>query len=179
MLTIVRAPNQVLSEKAKPVKKIDTEIVRLIADMKKTLVSQKDPEGVGLAAPQVAKSLQLFIIKPTLKVNEQVFINPHITISEQKKKRKRKSSSTKLEGCLSLPSIWGEVQRADTVTVSYQNEDGKEQTETFTGFSATIIQHEYDHLQGILFPKRVLEQKGTLYKSHKEKGQEVFDPIDI
>ena len=95
--------------------------------------------------------------------------------SGSKQKRVRK-----LEGCLSLKDIWGDVVRSPEVTLEYFDEKGKKHTKTFNGFLATIIQHEMDHLEGILFPKRVLEQKGTLYKSEKdEKGQDIFEEIKI
>lgn len=207
MLKIVSAPNNVLSEKAKPVPlrqgyagqaKIDKEVLHLIEEMKQTLDATRDPEGVGLAAPQVGKSLQLFIVKPTRKSKHQIFINPQIitlntannNTKDHEAKDQRESvqksveipdnESTKLEGCLSLPSIWGEVNRADKVYLSYLDETGKEHKRWFDGFTATIIQHEYDHLQGELFPKRVLEQQGQLYKSKKnKKGEDVFEEIEI
>lgn len=181
MLPIVNAPHSVLSEKSKPIKKIDSGIIKLISDMKDTLLSAKDPIGVGLAAPQVGKSLQLFITKPTQNSPFTVFINPKMKIlKEAIIKKKTKKSGNKLEGCLSLPLIWGEVERGPIVEVSYQDESGKEKNKIFKGFMAVIIQHEMDHLNGVLFPKRVLEQKGKLYKSEKdEKGQEIFNEINI
>lgn len=208
MLKIVSAPDNALSEPAKPVVKIDKSVLNLIAEMKQALNATHDPEGVGLAAPQVGKSLQIFITKPARKSRIQVFINPEIR--EQKtenrlqkdrydRNRQNQSSvpsvssairppssvhrpqkSIKLEGCLSLPNIWGEVERSNEVEVSYMDEKGKEYTRLFKGFLATIIQHEFDHLQGNLFPKRVLEQKGKLYKSHKNnKGEDEFEEIEI
>ena len=82
---------------------------------------------------------------------------------------------------LSLQDIWGIVERHSTVTLSYLDATGKKHDkEKFTGFMATIIQHEVDHLNGILFPKRVIEQKNKLYKSSKDtKGETVFEEIAI
>lgn len=155
--------------------------------MKKTLLAAKDPQGVGLAAPQIGKSLKLFITKPIDKSPIQVFINPKIVsnIKYQVSSAKEKPiHDNKLEGCLSLPNIWGEVKRSTTIKLQYQllttNQKLITRTRSFSGFLATIIQHEFDHLEGILFPKRVLEQKGKLYKSHKnEKGEDVFEEIEI
>lgn len=79
MLSIVVAPNTVLSEKALLVEKIDNSIKKLISEMKETLSHTKDPEGVGLAAPQVGRSLRIFIIKPDKNAGVEVFINPEIT----------------------------------------------------------------------------------------------------
>ncbi|MDP2649473.1 MAG: peptide deformylase [bacterium] len=209
MLKIVTTPNPVLSKIAEPYcfKKngLDEEGKKLIEEMKKTLDSATDPEGVGLAAPQVGKSLQIFIVKETPKSSVKVFINPRIVAlneaepnpstvrygagTEQHRKklsdvpRKVQRSSappTKLEGCLSLPNIWGFVKRNPKIKVSYYNENGQIQKEEFSGFLATIIQHEVDHLNGTLFPKHVLEQKTKLYKSYKnKKGEDEFEEIEI
>lgn len=187
ILDVVQAPNEVLAAKAKAIPmengKIDKDILQLIEDMKETLVDQKDPEGIGLAAPQVGKSLQLFIVKYDEESPFDVYINPHLTLGKEKEVTKRPKKSeerAKLEGCLSLKIIWGEVQRAKKVHMNWIDPEGKEHTATFSGFYATILQHEYDHLQGILFPRRVLEQQGQLYKSHKDKeGKDVFEPVEI
>ena len=200
MLKIVSAPNPVLSELSKNVGKIDKSILNLLSEMSKALLSAKDPVGVGLAAPQVGIPLQIFIAKPTTKSKIQVFINPKIETSDEQQvtgnketglpteasakvgpqQTSKQKETTKLEGCLSLPAIWGEVKRAPTIKISYMDENSKKYAREFKGFMATIIQHEMDHLNGILFPKRVLEQKGTLYKSHKnEKNEDVFEEIEI
>ena len=181
MLEIVKAPHSILSQKTKPVAKIDNGILKLIEQMKKSLDSATDPIGVGLAAPQIGKSLKIFIAKPGAKSKVLTFINPRVIKSApvlaidgfDKKTRK-------LEGCLSLPNIWGEVQRYSAIQLEYQDESRKMHNKKFTGFISTIIQHEIDHLNGILFPKRVLEQNRTLYKSEKdEHGEDVFEEIKI
>ena len=187
MLTIVFAPSLVLLQKAKRVLKIDKSVTNLIEEMKETLDNTKDPQGVGLAAPQIGKSLQIFVIKPTANSKHSVFINPMIEelINDaQKTSPKRKSVSSrkdkKLEGCLSIPSVWGFVKRKPKIILSYMDEQGTHHKKTFTGFFATIIQHEYDHLQGVLFPKRVLEGKNKLYKSRKnEENEDVFEELEI
>lgn len=187
MLKIVTAPNPALSAVAKPVSRVDASVIKIIEEMKRTLDATSDPKGVGLAAPQVGRSLRIFIAKPTDKSKVLVFINPEITEKSSEvdyvkrpKKDASKKASKKLEGCLSLPTIWGPVLRASSLTLSYLDEQGKRHEQKFSNFLATIIQHETDHLDGILFPKRVLEQKGTLYKSHKnEKNEDEFEEIEI
>jgi peptide deformylase len=180
MLSIVTAPNPVLSTKAKPVARVDKAILNLVEQMEESLDKATDPIGVGLAAPQVGKSLDLFITKPTAKSKMFVFINPKITAKLPLKEEKDNKKTFKLEGCLSLVNIWGEVQRAPEITVEYLDETGKEHKRQFQGFMATIIQHEVDHLNGVLFPKRVLEQKGTLYQSYKNsKGEDEFEELKI
>jgi len=179
MLDIVKAPNPVLSEKAKEVTVVDKAIINLVEQMKVSMASAKDPIGVGLAAPQVGKSLRIFIAKPTLKSKVFVFVNPLITKTESFQ-IKSKEKATKLEGCLSLPDVWGEVQRYKAIHVNFLDENGQNHSKKFTGFIAIIVQHEIDHLDGVLFPKRVLDQKGTLYKSEKnEKGEDIFEELKI
>lgn len=186
-MKIVQAPDDVLAKKAKTVNKIDKEITNLLAEMTITLAAAKDPEGVGLAAPQVGKSLQIFIVREKPDAPLLTFINPKIervfdpsTSSGQVKPSKKSKKNVQLEGCLSLQDIWGVVQRHDSVELSYQDEKGDKHTKQFDGFLATIIQHECDHLNGILFPKRVLEQNNPLYKSVKNaQGEIEFEELSI
>ncbi len=188
MSKIITAPNEVLSQKANPYifKNSDPDLSFFLKDMEKALLSASDPKGVGLAAPQIGKSLRIFIAKPTEKSKIFVFINPEIINVEipntpnNPNSPKTKKGLRKLEGCLSLPNIWGEVTRAPWVIVKFQTPKGDTKTEKFKGFMAIIVQHEIDHLDGVLFPKRVLEQGGRLYKSHKnEKGKDEFEEISI
>ena len=129
------------------------------------------PQGVGLAATQIGYSLALFIMKPSPKSKTEVCINPKIVTSvpfgvsqSQSESVKKTDSTKKLEGCLSIPRIWGPVKRPQKVLMEYQDLTGKKHSKWFTGFKATIVQHEVDHLRGILFTQRALEQKTTLYE---------------
>jgi peptide deformylase len=179
MAEILSAPNPVLSKKAEEITKFDKSLESLIKKMVKALESASDPIGVGLAGPQIGESKQIFITKPNSKAKISVFINPKIVSFEKPKKTKKKRVS-KLEGCLSLPSIWGEVERYPQIILNYLDEKGKNYTKEFIGFMAIIAQHEIDHLNGVLFTKRVLEQKGRLYESKKDaKGQDYFEEIQI
>lgn len=182
MYKIVQAPHPVLAQQAKKIEKIDASIHTLIKEMRETLEAARDPEGVGLAAPQIGKSLQLFIIKESPDDPVLTFINPVITKQSPipKTPKEKEEKQVKLEGCLSLQDVWGVVHRSKNVTVSYLDENGKHHTKTFSGFLAVIIQHEYDHIHGILFPKRVLEQQEALYKAKKDKnGEIVFEQLEL
>lgn len=188
MSNIVTAPNPVLSETAKPYvfQQSDTFLPALLKEMEEALLAASDPKGVGLAAPQIGKLLSIFMAKPTEKAKISVFINPKIVDSENSNspklpnRPKSKKRVKKLEGCLSLPNIWGEVKRSPAVALSYFDQNGRKKTKKFSGFMSTIVQHEVDHLNGILFPKRVLEQKGKLYKSFKnKKNQDEFEELSI
>jgi peptide deformylase len=188
MSTLITAPNAVLSEVSRPYNftKDDKFLSSFLKEMNTALLSASDPKGVGLAAPQIGKSLKIFITKPTDNSEISVFINPRIieakpeNIEGKNTKKKKANQPKKLEGCLSLPNIWGEVRRSSSVTLEYQTQTGEKLTKKFTGFMAIIVQHEMDHLEGILFPRRVLEQKGKLYKSSKnEKNEDEFEELSI
>jgi peptide deformylase len=179
-LKIVEIKDPVLRQKARPIKKIDKKIKKLIEDMKETLLSQKDPEGVGLAAPQVGKSLQIFIMHwPEEGIKTKVVVNPRIikTRNEQDVKRKKVAKARQdkqlLEGCLSLPNYYGPVKRKEEITIEYWDEEGKKKIETFGGFSAHIVQHETDHLKGVVFVDHILKQKAPLYYIKGDEYEEV------
>lgn len=125
----------------------------LISDMFDTMYHS---EGIGLAAPQIGISIRLFVIDasplqedyPNLKDFKKVFINPTIVL---------RSGDLTLynEGCLSLPQLREDVQRENVIVIDYLDEDFNPQHEQFEGIAARIIQHEYDHLEGIVFTDRV------------------------
>ncbi|HRN70472.1 MAG TPA: peptide deformylase [Candidatus Woesebacteria bacterium] len=174
VLPIVKIPNKVLTTKTKQVTSIDAKIKKLITDMEDTLVVQTDPEGVGLAATQVGYGLSLFIMKPTKKAKARAFINPVIkkVVAETQKVVEKKDKSS-LEGCLSIDRIWSPVRRPQKVLVAYMDEKGVSQEEWFEGFDAVIVQHEIDHLEGILFTQRALEQNKKIFKEINGELEEV------
>lgn len=180
MKPIVCVPNNVLTSQAQTVTIFDKRLEKLIAEMKTTLLSTKNPKGVGLAASQIGESWRVFITRPKEESRIRVFMNPAITKRSDDVTDGVPERENKLEGCLSIPTIWGKVKRAKTLTLSFQDENGTRHEETFTGFLATIIQHETDHTNGILYTQRVLEQKGKLYQNGKdENGKEVLEEIVI
>lgn len=170
-MKIVTVPNPVLNKIAKNINVIDNQILKIIEEMSRVLVAQDDPPGTGISAPQVGLSIRLFLIKPRTNSRITAVINPEIldlkNVPEKISTRKKKIP---LEGCLSVPRIWGEVKRFDKVLLEYQDEKGKKQKKWFSGFESIIVQHEYDHLDGILFTQRVLEQGRQLYE---EQGDEL------
>lgn len=166
---IVGVKDPVLRQKAKSVKRVDKKIEKIIKDLKDTLKVQKDPEGVGLAAPQIGKSYRIFAVD--YEDFKRIVINPKI-ISIKKTKMK-KSKNNVLEGCLSIPHYYGPLRRSDGITIEYLNEKGEKITESFKGFRAQIIQHEIDHLNGILFTDHIINQKAPLYKIRGDDYEEV------
>lgn len=170
---IVQSGNATLRVKSKVVQKVDKKVLQVIQDLKDTLRVQKDPEGIGLAAPQIGKNLQVFLAD--FKDFKRVVINPRI-ISVGKRPHSAKASRGKkeiLEGCLSLPYYYGPLKRSDKVTLEYLNEKGEKVAEKFEGFNAQIILHEVDHLNGILFIDHLLEEKKPLYKVIGNEWEEV------
>lgn len=126
------------------------EIQELLPKMVKTMHKER---GVGLAAPQIGLSLRLAVAEVEKRV--YYLINPEITSLSQEK-------IVSEEGCLSLPGEFFPILRSETVTVRYQNEKGLPKKLRATGFLATVIQHEVDHLDGILIWNRFTKQKGKI-----------------
>lgn len=178
MKPIINVPNKILNSSTKRVVNFDKKLSNLISDMKQALLAAKNPKGVGLAAPQIGEPWKVFVTKPASKDPIRVFINPEIV--NQSAQNTSLKDEEKLEGCLSVPKIWGEVKRASEITIKFQNEKGTWLTESFTGFMSIIIQHEMDHLNGTLFTHRVLEQSGKMYQTIKDaRGKEALEEITI
>lgn len=176
VLPIVKIPNQILTTPTKAVKVVDAKIQKLLKDMEETLIAQTDPEGVGLAATQVGLNISLFIMKPSKTSEARAFINPAIKemISSTQKIAEKKDKSS-LEGCLSIDKIWSPIRRPQKILLSYIDYKGVAKEEWFEGFNAVIVQHEVDHLHGILFTQRALEQNKKIFK--EINGE--LEPIDM
>ncbi|OQY06486.1 MAG: peptide deformylase [Fusobacteriia bacterium 4572_132] len=150
ILKITKYGNPVLRKKAKKVEEINEEILELLNNMVETMY---DAPGVGLAGPQVGELKRLAVID-TEGVLKKV-INPEILeMSEEK--------DIAEEGCLSIPGIYGKVERPDKVKVKYLNEKGEEVIEELEGMPARAFQHEINHLDGILFVDKVTQLKKRL-----------------
>jgi len=161
--SIVDTKNPKLREKSKPINKIDKKVRELAQDLVDTLKAQKDPEGVGLAAPQIGKNVCMFAM--VWENDIRVIINPEIiSIQKTSKKKKKKAGKTILEGCLSIPNFYGPLKRPQQLTLKFMDLNGKIKTEVFKGFPAQIVQHEVDHLIGVLFIEKLLQQRGKLYR---------------
>lgn len=141
ILEIKKAGDVVLKKICQPVGKVDRKVKQLLDDMAETLY---DANGVGLAAPQVGVSLRIVVVDVGSGLIEM--INPVIIKHEGKK--------IDTEGCLSVPEIFGEVERYEKVTVEYMNRRGKKYRITGEGLLSTAFQHELDHLDGVLFIDR-------------------------
>ncbi|MBQ3648759.1 MAG: peptide deformylase [Treponema sp.] len=143
ILDIVKLGEESLRQKSVPVAEVNDEIRQLAQDMFETMI---EAEGVGLAAPQVGRNIRMFVLIADDDVR-RVFINPQII---------QTSSETGEydEGCLSIPQVYETIVRPVRVTVQALNEKGRPFTLDADGLLARIIQHEYDHLDGILYIDR-------------------------
>lgn len=139
---------ETLRQPSQPVKNIDDDLRTVIREMFTTMDTDK---GIGLAAPQIGKNIRLFIVKIDDGV-ERVFINPHIIGTSEKQ-------CSYEEGCLSIPKMYASVIRPESVTVQFQDMNGRRKTIEATGLLARVIQHEYDHLEGVLFIDRLAEDE--------------------
>ena len=141
---LIILPDPLLRQVSKPVEQVDTEIARLADDMLETMY---DAPGIGLAAIQIGVPRRMLVIDVSKEDEEKkplVFINPEIIASSDER-------SVYEEGCLSIPDYYAEVERPATVTVNFVDREGKEQTIEADGLLATCLQHEIDHLNGVLF----------------------------
>lgn len=147
-LEIHRLGDRVLRQPAKRIAKVDNEVKQLIREMLQTMYSA---DGIGLAAPQVAVNKQLIVVDcqpDDAATPPLILLNPTITQSSR-------DISVTQEGCLSIPGVYLDVTRPAAIEVSYKDETGRPQKLSATGLMACCIQHEIDHLQGVLFVDRV------------------------
>ncbi|MDP2861083.1 MAG: peptide deformylase [bacterium] len=185
-MKILTVPSPLLRQKSKPVKKIDESVRRLIKEM--TVFLLQNDYAVGLSAPQTGNFLRLFALKnprrkkaSLLKAKPRtvplggtdtgvtVFINPEIVFSSKKTlldiKPKEKFL---LEGCLSVPGVYAFINRPEKIRIKYLDENGKPHFLTAPYSLAVYLQHEYDHLDGILFIDRAVTQKEKLYRMESD-----------
>jgi len=161
-----------ISQVCKKVKAIDKKVISIAKDLKETLKAQKEPEGVGLASTQIGENLRIFAMNDNGKI--RVIINPEILeISKEKAKTPKQQEKEVMEGCLSLPNYYGPLKRPQKVKIKYLTLDNVQKEEEFNGLSAQIVQHEIDHLNGIVFVHRLLEQKQPLYQLENDEWVEV------
>jgi len=169
ILPVIAYGDPVLRKVAKEITKEHPKLDGIIANMWET---QYNASGVGIAAPQVGLSIRLFVIDASpfaddddLSEDEQavlsdfkrVFINPKIVEESGEEWAFN-------EGCLSIPDVREDVFRKEKVVIEYVDENWKKQTETLTGLAARVVQHEYDHIEGVLFTDKLSTLKKRLIK---------------
>ncbi|MBW6519705.1 MAG: peptide deformylase [Desulfoarculaceae bacterium] len=159
--TILEFPHPVLRQKASPISVFNEELKDMVADMTETMY---DAPGIGLAAPQIGESIQLIVVDVAKLEAEQqvlVMINPRIISQE--------GSQVDEEGCLSVIDLTANVKRFQKITVTYQDLDGNLLEISTEDRFAVVLQHEIDHLHGVLFIDHLSALKRTLYKKKVQK----------
>lgn len=168
IMPLVLLPDPILREVSNPVVDIDDRLKKFADDMLETMY---DAPGVGLAAIQVGEPIRLLVVdtaKDDQPKNPRVFINPEIVATGDE-------ASVYEEGCLSIPDYYADVERPMTVTVNSIDREGKEQITEADGLLATVLQHEIDHLNGVLFIDHISKLKRDMVirkfkKLAKERG---------
>jgi len=166
ILDIVEYPDKILKEKSKPVENFDEELHLFLDNMYETMMSES---GIGLAAIQVANPICALIINIPDKEGEQneenllEIINPKII--------EKSGEMYYQEGCLSVPTFYEDIKRYDKVTITYQDRFGKENTLEATQLLAVAIQHEIDHLEGVLFIDKLSYSRRKKFEKEYKKYQ--------
>lgn len=143
---IIIHPDDKLRKPCEPITVVTDELVQLLDDMYETMVAH---DGIGIAAPQIGKNIQVAVIE--IEEGDRFdLINPVIIQS--------KGTDIDVEGCLSIPHVYGTVERADEVTVRYFDREGQEMEVEAFGYLARAFQHEIDHLNGKLFIDQMIEK---------------------
>ncbi|OQX82925.1 peptide deformylase [candidate division KSB1 bacterium 4484_87] len=146
-MRVIKYGNPILRMKAKRVEKVDHRIRQLVNEM---IEIMRDEEGIGLAAPQVAESISLLVVDHSLIEEDgepSAYLNPEILAAE--------GESVFEEGCLSIPDVREDVKRPEVISVRYEDIDGNIHEKKVDGLLARVLQHEIDHLNGILFVDRI------------------------
>jgi peptide deformylase len=165
-MQIITLGNELLRQKAEKIKEIDDEIAETAKQMLEIL---KRDKGVGLAGPQVGFLKRIFVIHVEGDI-ERVFINPSILETSHKTAKYE-------EGCLSVPGIYANVNRAEAIKIQAWNEKGKPFTMETSGLLARVILHEYDHLEGVIFLDYLPESKrDKLLAKYEKSGRKGAKP---
>ncbi len=177
---IIRMGHPTLRRVARPLSDseiLSDEIARLVSDMTDTL---HDYGGIGLAAPQVNESVRLALIEIPSEgsrygdlesLSLTVFVNPTVSILDS-------PCAGFWEGCLSIPGLRGWVERPQCVRVDYKDLELGEHSQEFSGFQATVIQHEFDHLDGVLYVDRIADMKQLLFEEEFERLAKLGNTVD-
>jgi peptide deformylase len=162
VLPIYLYGQKVLRKRAQEVSKITPELTKLAEDMLETMYKSA---GIGLAAPQIGHSIRLIVVDVTGEDEEKrpyYMFNPVVTV--------KKGECVAEEGCLSVPGVWADVERPETITVEYLDKDGKPQVlKAADGLLARCIQHEIDHLEGVLFVDKISATDRTINEGKLKK----------
>ena len=178
-LKIIRQGHPTLTKVATPVEKVDQALQKLIDDM---IFTMRDANGVGLAAPQIDIPIRLIVIETPPDYDDDgeeipnsrdlyILVNPEIVNASRKK-------VTGMEGCLSIPGYLGEVERSQAIRVRSLDRRGKRQDLKLKGWAARIVQHEVDHLDGIMYTDRLTAPENFWTEEEYEKMLEEEEEME-
>ncbi len=160
-----------LRQRSDEVITFDKSVGQILKDLTDTIDAQTDPVGLGLSAPQIGIQKRIFVARVRNKIKG--FVNPIITKFSQKE-------VTIMEGCFSVPDIYGHVIRPAEIDLKSQDAHGKTSATHYKGLPSRIIQHEIDHLDGKLFIDHVHDQNGKVFKFERDKdGKEQFVEVPL
>jgi len=189
--TILTVPNPILRAKSVAIN-LEKDLVLIkkhIANLEETLEKKAHPKGVGLSLPQIGKNLRIFSTylpdssntidqgrpdeKEKIQAKLATYMNPVIVENSKDSTFGPNPDDPILEGCLSIPDLYGPVPRFSWITLRYTTPQFEEKTKKFEGFFARVIQHELDHLEGVLFIDYVLQYELPFFESRKGKMIEI------
>lgn len=179
-MNIITIPHPTLRQKATAIEKVDAKLKKFITELETTLQKTRNPKGIALAAPQVDKLWRMF----TTRANGEIrtLINPRIIDHDDEMSFGSDEKKPYLEGCLSMPGVYGPVPRFFAVKLRYEAIVGSElvsKTEAFEDFEARVVQHELDHLDGILFTDYSFKFDLPIYQDDPESKELIAADRDI
>ncbi len=179
MQPILSVPHEILRKKSLPIDQITPEIQSKVSDLIDTIKNAHDPEGVGLSFPQIGYNLRGFVTYLEKKV--KIYINPVILDMSDETTLGGTPERPTLEGCLSIPWLYGPVWRPKKIKVQAIDEHGVEFSKTLTSFPARLFMHEYDHLDGVLFTDYTLRDGLPLYllDHNTDKFVQIDTPSEV
>jgi peptide deformylase len=191
-LPIITVPNPLLRQKSKPVDLKNPKVLAFIRQMADTLLLKSDPPGVGLSAVQVGKLWRILLLnlppgydndaapRDSAKYELTTYINPVITAQSKDLTLGPNPKKPLLEGCLSIPNLWGPILRPTWIDISYEtihisSPSAKPETRStrLSGFAARVFLHEFDHFEGLLFTDHSLAQNQPLYFDTGDAFEEI------
>lgn len=179
MLPILSVPDAVLRKKSIKIDKITPEIQAQIEQLIDTIVNAKEPEGVGLSFPQIGYNIRGFVTYLEKKV--KIYLNPVILDQSEELTLGGTPERPTLEGCLSIPWLYGPVHRPKKIKIQAIDEHGVEFTKSLSSFPARLAMHEYDHLEGVLFTDYTLRNNLPLYLLNHDSSKfvQIEDPSSV
>ena len=177
--SILSVPHQALRQKSRSIEHLTPAVQEQVIDLIETIKNAHDPEGVGLSFPQIGLNLRGFVTYLDKRI--KVYLNPVILDQSEEKTLGGTKERPTLEGCLSIPWLYGPVWRAKKIKISALDEHGVEFSKTLSSFPARLFLHEFDHLEGVLFTDYTLSDHLPLYLLNHEQGKfvQIEDPSTV